>query len=232
MAARAGAACFSIARVWGGRLGACPLSARTGRAFGRELSQVVEKSASRAKFRMTPHSFVNPVNKPDEFEARALDPVSKAGPKAYDEVLPGSLWYARTPHHKVSGSRCHGDPERAPNDVKVRYGTEPGFNVKEGDGAGIPSVRVPPRPFMDVGRSVIAPWQIARVVPAFRVSCFFLRVGVVEPIRRIPAATAQIPVGQEADLGGAGLNGLRQRALATECLRTRFERAAKRVGCA
>jgi len=81
---------------------------------------------------------------------------------------------------------------------------------------------------------VIAPWQIARVVPAFRVSCFFIRVGVVEPIRRIPAATAQIPVGQEADLGGAGLkerssNELRQRALATECLRIRLERAAKRV---
>ena len=35
----------------------------------REFSEVVEKSTSPAKFRMTSHNFMNPVNKPDAFEA-------------------------------------------------------------------------------------------------------------------------------------------------------------------
>ena len=38
----------------------------------REFSEVVEKSASPAKFRVTSHNFMNPVNKPDAFEAKAL----------------------------------------------------------------------------------------------------------------------------------------------------------------
>src|SRR5665213_1696287 len=38
----------------------------------REFSEVVEHSASPAKFRMTSHNVMNPNNKPDEFEQRAL----------------------------------------------------------------------------------------------------------------------------------------------------------------
>ena len=34
---------------------------------------MVEKSASPAKFRVTSHNFMNPVNKPDAFETKALD---------------------------------------------------------------------------------------------------------------------------------------------------------------
>jgi hypothetical protein len=200
----------------------------------REFSEVVEKSASHAKFRMTSHNFMNPVNKPDAFEERAIATVSKSGLKEYYEVLPGSFRYARTLYHKASCIKCHGDPASAPNDVKVRYGTERGFNFKEGDVAGIISVRVPTRPFMEVALSVIAPWQIALVVLAFLVSYFFIRVVVVRPIQRITAATAQISVGQEADLGVAGLserssNELHQLALATERLRTSLEMAAKLV---
>src|ERR1700737_3749081 len=41
----------------------------------REFSEVVEKSASPAKFRMTSHNFMNPINKPDAFEAKALDKI-------------------------------------------------------------------------------------------------------------------------------------------------------------
>jgi hypothetical protein len=41
----------------------------------REFSEVVEKSASPAKFRVTSHNFMNPVNKPDAFEGKALDAI-------------------------------------------------------------------------------------------------------------------------------------------------------------
>src|SRR5450432_2273031 len=44
----------------------------------REFSEVVEKSASPAKFRVTSHNFMNPVNKPDAFESKALDRIRAA----------------------------------------------------------------------------------------------------------------------------------------------------------
>jgi hypothetical protein len=200
----------------------------------REFSEAVERSASPAKFRVTSLNYMNPVNKPDAFEERALNKIKGAGLKEYYEVLPGSFRYARTLYHKKSCISCHGDPNDAPNDVKVRYGTEHGFAFKEGDVAGIISVRVPTKPFMDVALSVIAPWQIALVVVAFLVSFLFIRIAVVRPIQRLTAATTEISVGNEADLGVEGLdersgNELHQLALATERLRTSLEMAAKLV---
>jgi HAMP domain-containing protein len=200
----------------------------------REFSETVEKSASHAKFRMTSHNYMNPVNKPDVFEARALERVRSENLKEYVEVMPGQFRYARTVYHKASCISCHGSPEKAPNDVKVRYGTDKGFGFKEGDVAGVISVRVPTKPFFEVALSVIAPWQIALVIAAFLVSYFFVRMVVVKPIQRLTAATSELSVGQPADLGVAGLaqdsrNELHQLAFATDRLRTSLEMAVKRL---
>jgi hypothetical protein len=200
----------------------------------REFSEAVEKSPSHAKFRMTSHNFMNPVNKPDPFEARALERVRAEKLGEYYERMPGQFRYARTLVHKASCISCHGDAEKAPNDVKVRYGTDRGFNFKEGDVAGIISVRVPTKPFFEVALSVIAPWQIALVVVAFLVSYFFIRMAVVKPMQRLTAATAALSVGEPADLGVANLkensrNELDQLAFATDRLRTSLEMAVKRL---
>jgi Protein of unknown function (DUF3365) len=99
----------------------------------REFSEAVEKSPSNAKFRLTSHNYMNPVNKPDAFEARALERIRADSLKEYTEVMPGQFRYARTVYHKASCISCHGAAEKAPNDVKVRYGTDKGYDFKEGD---------------------------------------------------------------------------------------------------
>ncbi len=200
----------------------------------REYSEVVEKSASHAKFRMTSHNYMNPSNKPDPFEARALERIRAENLKEYYERLPGQFRYARTLYHKASCIGCHGEAEKAPNDVKVRYGTDRGFNFKEGDVAGIISVRVPTRPFFEVALAEIAPWQIVLVVLAFFVSYVFIRYAVVKPMQRLTAATAALSVGETVDLGVAKINEksrneLDQLALATDRLRTSLEMAIKRL---
>ena len=119
----------------------------------REFSEVVEKSTSPAKFRMTSHNFMNPVNKPDAFEAKALDRIRSNHLTEYYEVLPDSYRYARTLYEKASCLACHASAENAPADVKVRYGTEHGFGFKEGEVAGIISVRLPIRSFWQVARA-------------------------------------------------------------------------------
>ena len=200
----------------------------------REFSEAVEKSASHAKFRLTSHNYMNPVNKPDAFEGRALERIRAEGLKEYVEVLPGQFRYARTVYHKASCIACHGASEKAPKDVKVRYGTDKGYDFKEGDVAGVISVRVPTKPFFEVALSVIAPWQIGLVALAFVVSFLFFRFAVVRPMQELTAATAKLSVGEAADLGVANLpaesrNELHQLAMATDRLRTSLEMAVKRL---
>ena len=91
--------------------------------------------------------------------------------------------------------------ERRPSDVKVRYGTSNGFGFKEGDVAGIISVRLPARSFWDVALNVVGVWQLVMIVAAFVIAMLFMYYAVVAPVRRLTAATQQISLGKPADLG-------------------------------
>ena len=200
----------------------------------REFSEVVEKSTSPAKFRMTSHNFMNPVNKPDAFEAKALDQIRSKHLTEYYEVLPDGFRYARTLYEKPSCLACHASAESAPADVKLRYGTERGFGFKEGEVAGIISVRLPIRSFWQVATSVVGPVQIALLVAAFLVAVLFIQFAVVRPIRRLTVAAERISIGEAADLGTAAINRrsrneVHQLMLATERLRASMTLAIQRL---
>jgi hypothetical protein len=204
----------------------------------REFSEVVEKSASPAKFRVTSHNVMNPGNKPDAFETRALERIRANHLTEYYEVLPDSFRYARTLYEKASCLTCHASAERAPADVRERYGTENGFGFKEGEVAGIISVKLPSRSFWQVTRDVLGPLQIGLLVAAFLISVVFIQFAVVRPIKRVTAAAERISVGQAAELGSAKLkrtsgNEIHQLILATERLRASLmlaiQRAAKKT---
>jgi methyl-accepting chemotaxis protein len=199
----------------------------------REFSEVVEKSASPAKFRVTSHNFMNPVNKPDAFEAKALDAIRSKHLAEYYEMLPDTYRYARTLYVKASCLSCHASAENAPADVKVRYGTERGFGFREGEVAGIISVRLPTRSFWSVATSVVGPVQIALLLSAFLVAVLFIQFAVVRPVRRLTAAAGRISVGEQADLGVSGIerksrNEIHQLVLATERLRASLMLAIQR----
>ena len=200
----------------------------------REFSEVVEKSTSPAKFRMTSHNFMNPVNKPDAFETKALDSIRNNHLTEYYEVLPEGYRYARALYEKPSCLACHASAENAPADVKIRYGTERGFGFKEGEVAGIISVRLPIRSFWQVATSVVGPVQITLLVAAFVISVLFIQFVVVRPIRRLTAAAERISVGETADLGSARINRksrneVHQLILATERLRASMTLAMQRL---
>ncbi len=200
----------------------------------REFSEVVEKSSSPAKFRMTSHNFMNPVNKPDAFETKALDRIRNSHLTEYYEVLPEGFRYARALYEKASCLACHASAENAPADVKLRYGTEHGFGFKEGEVAGIISVRLPVRSFWQVATSVVGPVQIALLAAAFIVAVLFIQFAVVRPIRRLTVAAERISVGEAADLGASRIhrksrNEVHQLILATERLRASMTLAIQRL---
>jgi Protein of unknown function (DUF3365) len=200
----------------------------------REFSEVVEKSNSPAKFRVTSHNYMNPVNKPDAFEVRALDRIRANHLAEYYEATPDNFRFARTLYVKASCLPCHASAESAPADVKTRYGTERGFGFREGEVAGIISVRLPARSFWKVTTDVVGPLQIALLVSAFLIAVLFIQFAVVRPIKRVTRAAERISVGQQADLGAAGLsrtsgNEMHQLILATERLRASLGLAMQRL---
>ena len=200
----------------------------------REFSEVVEHSASPAKFRLTSHNVMNPNNKPDGFEEGALRRIREQGLPEYFELTPTGFRYARTVHHKASCIACHGDPDAAPNDVKVRYGTHNGFGFKEGDVAGIISVRLPARSFWDVALNVVGVWQLLMIVAAFVIAMLFMHYAVVRRLKRLTDATQQISLGKPGELQAGKINPrsrneLDQLALATERLRVSINMAIQRL---
>ncbi len=200
----------------------------------REYSEVVEHSASPAKFRMTSHNVMNPNNKPDEFEQRALAAIRDKHLKEYHELTPGGFRYARTLIHKASCITCHGSAEAAPMDVKVRYGTQNGFGFKEGDVAGIISVRLPVQSFTDVALNVVGLWPLAMILAGFVIAMLYMRFAIVGRVRELTLATRRISLGKEADLAVASVNPkshneLDQLALATERLRVSINMAIQRL---
>ena len=200
----------------------------------REFSEAVERSPSSAKFRLTSHNVMNPGNKPDAFEEVALREIRGRNIKEFYELTDNGFRYARAVYQKASCIACHGDASNAPNDVKVRYGTEKGFGFKEGDVAGIISVRLPAKSFWDVALNVVGVWELAMIVAAFVIAMLFMYRAVVAPVRRLTAATQQISLGKAADLGLPKIhpnsgNELHRLALATERLRISINMAIQRL---
>src|SRR5258708_8991452 len=150
---------------------------------------------------------MNPANAPDPFESAALQRIRSVGLKEYFELTPEGFRYARTLYHKASCISCHGEADKAPNDVKVRYGTANGFGFREGDVAGVISVRLPARSFWRVALTIVGPAQLAMIAGAFLIAMLFVRFAIVAPVKRLTHATHQISLAQAADLGVASIRG-------------------------
>ena len=166
----------------------------------REFSEVVESLPINAKFRMTSHNYMNPSNRPDKFESKALSIVRSQNLREYDRVVGDVYRYVQTVYHEKSCIVCHGDPEDAPADVTSRYGITQGFGFKEGDVAGIISVRIPMKPLMNSVFKYFGVKEFALVLAAFLVMIFFMRYFIIKPILRLTTVSEKISIGEDVDL--------------------------------
>ncbi|MES2933387.1 MAG: DUF3365 domain-containing protein [Pseudomonadota bacterium] len=109
----------------------------------REVSQVTEKSDSKAKFRMTSDKFMNPDNAPNNFESEALGIIRTSGKQEYYEVTGAELLYARKITATVACLKCHDTPEKAPVAVREKYPALRGYGYRDGEIIGVISVKLP-----------------------------------------------------------------------------------------
>ena len=109
----------------------------------REFADVVAKSDNTIKSRLTAENYMNPNNKPTSWEFDTIQTIKSKKLPEYGTIQDGHYLYAKTIYMKATCLKCHGDPDTAPEGVTKLYGKINGFGFKEGDVAGIISVRVP-----------------------------------------------------------------------------------------
>ena len=101
---------------------------------------------------------------------------------------------------KGSCVACHGVADRAPSDVKVRYGIQHGFGFKAGDVGGISSVRLPTKSLWETSLNVIGAWEIALLVGALVIAFLFIHFSVATPVKHPTMAAEKISVGEDVNI--------------------------------
>jgi methyl-accepting chemotaxis protein len=200
----------------------------------REFSEVVAQSQSPAKFRMTSHNVMNPNNKPDAFELRALEAIQKDNLSQYSEHGKDVYRFASPVVHVASCISCHGDPANAPQDVLDVYGSENGFGFQEGDLAGVISVTLPKRTVVQSTLAMFSFAEAAIIFISILPILWFVRRAVILPVRKITLVTESISKGKEAEIDAAQLspesaNEIDQLTLAVSRMRSSFSIAMKKM---
>jgi len=118
----------------------------------RELADVLLATGSRAQYRLTARSVLNPNNEPNAFELEALTAMQQAATgqpgkqgNEYWKVQDGRLMYARAVMAQKSCLKCHESAAKAPEFLRVnkQFNGGGGFGYQEGKPAGVISVAIP-----------------------------------------------------------------------------------------
>ncbi len=162
----------------------------------RELSTVANKSAIRAKFRVTSDEYRHVSNAPDGFESSAITAFKGSKTLGYFDAFEDDTYrYAQPIYIKKACLKCHGDPEDAPRAVIEKYGAEKAFGYKVGDVRGIISVSLPDMAIADFLSTLLNPYTIGLIVLAFIVNMAFTQFGLINRLRTLTETTEAIAKG-------------------------------------
>ncbi len=200
----------------------------------RELSEVVGRSYSRAKFHMTSDNWMAEQNRPDGFEAQAIRAIKSNQLEEYVAVIEGQYRYARKIVHTEACIKCHGAPEAAPREVIDRYGGKRGFGFAVGDVAGVISVTLPMEPLWESSLRVLDAKVVGVVAAAFLILYLFVYFRIVRPIARLTRAAHHISIGQQVALDARGFrpktrNEIGKLTLAIARLKTSIELSVEQM---
>lgn len=116
----------------------------------RELADVMLATGTRAQYRLTARTVLNPNNEANAFELEALSALQEqaskeGGSKEFWKVQDGRLLYARAVVAQKSCLKCHESAAKAPEFLRAnkRFNGGGGFNYVVGKPAGVISVSVP-----------------------------------------------------------------------------------------
>ena len=163
----------------------------------RELSELANKTATRATFRVTSDEYRNPANAPDGFEQASLQAFKSDKERKYNDVLEGGFYrYSQPIFVQQSCLKCHGDPKDAPPEVIEKYGNKAAFGYKVGDVRGIISVKLPDVTLTDVLSSVLNPYTLGLIALAFLLNFFYAQRAIIARLKTLAKTTERLAHGE------------------------------------
>lgn len=168
----------------------------------RELSEIANKSAIRATFRVTSDEYRQPSNAPDAFESTAIAELKKDLNRKFVEGFDGDQYrYVQPIYVTESCLKCHGDPADAPKAVIEKYGAEKAFHYKVGDVRGVISVKLPDLHVSEIAHALVNPYTIGLIVLALLVNVAFTQFGLIRRLQKLTKSAEAIAQGNlEAEL--------------------------------
>ena len=111
----------------------------------REVADVIAASGSKARYRLTAATVLNPNNAPNAFEREAMDVLKGGERKEYWKVMGSELHFARAVVAQKSCLTCHASAAKAPEFIRTnqQFNGGGGFGYQEGRPAGVISVAIP-----------------------------------------------------------------------------------------
>lgn len=163
----------------------------------RELSELANKSATRATFHVTSDDYRNPANAPDGFESASLQLFKSNKATLYNDTIERGFYrYTRPIIVKPACLKCHGDPQDAPPEVIKKYGRKKAFHYKVGDVRGIISVKLPDVTLLHVLKALLNPYALGLILLAFLVNFFYAQRGIIARLKGLAKKTEDLANGQ------------------------------------
>lgn len=163
----------------------------------RELSELANKTATRATFRVTSDEYRNPSNAPDGFESASIQFFKDDKERHYNDTLEGGFYrYSQPIFVQQSCLKCHGDPKDAPPEVIEKYGDQRAFGYKVGDVRGIISVKLPNVTVIDVMKTLLNPYTLGLIVLAFLLNFFYAQRAIIARLIHLAKTTERLANGE------------------------------------
>lgn len=163
----------------------------------RELSELANKTATRATFRVTSDEYRNQANAPDDFESTSIQIFKNDKDRRYNDAVDGRFYrYSQPILVQQSCLKCHGDPKDAPPEVIEKYGSTKAFGYKVGDVRGIISVKLPDMTIADAMQTLLNPYTLSLIGLAFLLNFLYAQRSIIARLRRLAKMTERIAAGE------------------------------------
>ena len=163
----------------------------------RELSELANKTATRATFRVTSDEYRNEANKPDGFENASIQVFKSDKDRQYNDAVEGHFYrYSQPIFVQQSCLKCHGDPKDAPPEVIEKYGDKKAFGYKVGDVSGIISVKLPDLTVADMLLNLFNPYTMGLIMLAFLLNFFYAQQAIIARLKRLANTTERLANGE------------------------------------
>lgn len=172
--------------------------------FSKTLSETLKNQYPAFRYRRVALNPRNPLSRPDEIEKALIERFRHSSTEKIQEIvtIEGKRHFLQARPIKVEKSclQCHGKVSDAPEEIIKRYGSEGGFNWKEGEIIGVETIAIPIEEAFNRASQLVVSIFITGLLGVFFLFVslnYYINRIAVSPIKRISRFFKSVVQGQE-----------------------------------